>query len=131
MIGLDTNVLLRVFIEDEPVSQHAQCVALLRAVAPEPAMINPIVLAEATWTLSRRMKRSRRQVADFVADVLDAEVFDVPFSLAARRALKAYEHGRGDFADYLIAEINAEAGCRATFTFDTDAADHGHYSLLP
>ena len=131
MIGLDTNVLLRIFIRDEPEEQHVRSMDLLREAHPEPALINPIVLAEATWTLSKRMKRSREEVAGFVADVLDAEVFEVSSAKAARRALEAFANGRADYADYLIAEMNGDAGCRSTFTFDADAATYPLYDMVP
>lgn len=131
MIGLDTNVLLRIFIEDDPPSQHRRAVALVGGLAPEAAMVNPIVLAEAIWTLTRRMKRSRREVAIFVSDLLNTDVIEVSCADAVRRALGAYAAGKADFADYLIAELNAEAGCRTTYTFDIDAGQHAGYSLVP
>jgi predicted nucleic-acid-binding protein len=34
------------------------------------------------------------------------------------QALDAYEHGKGDFADYLIREQAQRAGCKAVYTFD-------------
>lgn len=130
MIGLDTNVLLRIFIEDDPPAQHRRAVALLEGVAPEVAQVNPIVLAEATWTLAQRMKRSRQEISTFVAALLNTDVIELSSADAVRRALGAYGAGRADFADYLIAELNADAGCRSTFTFDKAAADHAGYSLM-
>jgi predicted nucleic-acid-binding protein len=35
-----------------------------------------------------------------------------------KRAIDAYASGRGDFADYLIAEQSIAAGCSAIATFD-------------
>ncbi|MEP9350388.1 PIN domain-containing protein [Xanthobacter sp. KR7-225] len=131
MIGLDTNVLLRIFIEDDPPSMHHRAVGLLEGLAPEAAMVNPIVLAEATRTLVRRMKRSRQEVATFVASLLNADVIELSCADAVRRALGAYAGGKADFADYLIAELNAEAGCRTTYTFDIDAGQHTGYSSVP
>lgn len=131
MIGLDTNVLLRIFVEDDPPSQHRRAVSLMRDIAPERALVNAVVLVEATWTLARRMKRTRAQVSAFVADLLDAEVFEIACAEPARRALAAYAEGKADYADYLIAELNGEAGCRTTFTFEKDAALHPSYSILP
>ncbi|MGU3493239.1 PIN domain-containing protein [Xanthobacteraceae bacterium A53D] len=130
MIGVDTNVLLRVFIEGDDPRQHVRSVALFREIAPEPALLHPIVLAEATWTLTKRMKRPKGEVVTFIANVLDAEVFEIPYAPAARRALSAYEVGKADYADYLMGEMNADAGCRTTFTFDTDASAHPRYTLL-
>jgi predicted nucleic-acid-binding protein len=32
--------------------------------------------------------------------------------------LSRYRDGGADFADYVLAEVNREAGCRTTLTFD-------------
>ena len=45
-------------------------------------------------------------------------------------ALDDYRHGRADFADYLIALDNLEAGCETTLTFDRKAARHPAFKLI-
>jgi len=63
VIRLDANVLVRLFLEDNP----AQCGRARRfvdaATADEPCLVNPVVLAEFAWTLAKKMKRKR---AEFV-----------------------------------------------------------------
>lgn len=49
---------------------------------------------------------------------------------ATMRAIELYKRGPADFADYLIGEMNQLAGCKATLTFDEDAARHSTFALL-
>jgi predicted nucleic-acid-binding protein len=45
-------------------------------------------------------------------------------------AILWFEHGKADFADYLIAALNHDAGAAPTYTFDRVAAAHGAFALL-
>lgn len=129
MIGLDTNTLLRLALDDDP-DQRRRVVALLGR-GGEVFSINPIVLAEATWTMDRKLKLGRARVASFIEQVLDTAQFSVQSETAVARALADYRTGRADFADYLLAEMNLDAGCRTTATFDRDALDAKAFSAVP
>jgi predicted nucleic-acid-binding protein len=131
MIGLDTNVLLRLFIEDDPGQSDRARRFVNAAAADEPCVINPIVLAEFAWTLARNFKKKRPEVARLIEGVLSMDDLDVPFRRAARGALVAYRDGRADFPDYFLAAINAELGCVSTATFDRDALDYPVFSSVP
>jgi predicted nucleic-acid-binding protein len=56
MIGLDTNVLLRLGDEFEP-AQRRRALALIRAQGFGGCFVNVIVLCEFSWTLSWRWRR--------------------------------------------------------------------------
>jgi predicted nucleic-acid-binding protein len=47
-----------------------------------------------------------------------------------RQALQDYSTGSADFADCLIARLNAEVDCERTVTFDRKAARHADFELL-
>lgn len=129
MIGIDTNVLLRIFIADDDPPQHKRCVEFMRAQTSL-VRVNIIVLIEAVWTLQKKMGKSRSAIASFVGSVLEADTFDVEARDAVLTALTDFKRGPAGFADCLIARLNSEAGCSATFTFDTQAAKLPLYSLL-
>jgi predicted nucleic-acid-binding protein len=131
MIGVDTIVLLRLFLRDDE-SQRGRAERCIEHATRESAiMINPIVLAEFAWTLSRVRRLKRDDVADYIERLLSADDLSVLFPAAARRALLAYRSGKADFADYLLASINSEVGCRTTVTFDENALDFGAFSPVP
>ena len=130
MIGLDTNVLLRLFVEDD-VDQCRKARRFVgEAAAEAPCLINPIVLAEFAWTLARVFRLNRGEVARLIDTVLSADDLDVPFRISALRALESYRNGKADFPDYFLAEINAELGCISTATFDAAALDSRAFSAL-
>ena len=131
MKGVDTNVLLRLLLKDDAaqVVRAEQCIS--EATKDGPVLVNPIVLSELTWTLSRRIRLPRMEVADIVAELLLASDLAFMFKVPAQRALDAFRQGKADYADYLIAEINAEGGCATTFTFDREAQKHPSFTPIP
>jgi predicted nucleic-acid-binding protein len=131
VIGLDTNVLLRLFDSTDPM-QSAQSHALVRTQGVGGCYLNAIVLSEFAWTLARSYNESREVVAAHLASLLAAPEFVVGHSEEASRALGRYLSGRADFPDYFLAEINKTAGCPYTSTFDVDALKSGDpFSAVP
>jgi predicted nucleic-acid-binding protein len=124
MIGLDTNVLLRLGDDREP-DQRDRARALVGSQGASGCFVNPIVLSEFAWTLTRIYKLSRADVAARIALILEAPEFVVASLDEASRAVHRFRSGPADFADYFLAEINNSAGCAATATFDRDALKSG------
>jgi len=124
MIGLDTNVLLRLGDDEEPV-QRDRARALVLSQGVGGCFVNAIVLVEFAWTLLRRYKLSRGDVAARLALVLESPEFVVASSAEACRAVERYRAGPADFADCFLAEINRAAGCATTATFDREALKSG------
>ena len=124
MIGLDTNVLLRLGDDLEP-DQRDRARALVGSQGSSGCFVNPIVLSEFAWTLTRIYKLSRADVAARIALILEAPEFVVASLAEASRAVQRFRSGPADFADYFLAEINNSAGCAATATFDSDAIKSG------
>ena len=131
MIGLDTNVLLRLGDDRDP-PQRDRARALVRSQGPGGCFVNEIVLSEFAWTLTRFFKLLRGDVAARVAVVLESPEFIVASDRAAARALERFRAGPADFADYFLAEINSAAGCEMTATFDIDALKSGEpFAVVP
>ena len=131
MIGLDTNVLLRLFVEDNLAQSERARRFVGAAAADEPCLVSPIVLAEFAWTLATKFKQKRPELARLIEGVLSMDDLEIPFRRAAERALAAYRTGKADFPNYFLAEINAELGCASTATFDTAALDSPSFSPVP
>ena len=122
MIGIDTNILLRATLDDHP-TQSAQARKLLATLANEhPGFVNIPVLLEFFWVLRSRYKVPRPRLAAVLRDLLGVEHFVFEALDVAGRALAAYESGKADFADSVIALRNQEFGVLTTYTFDSDAA---------
>ncbi len=131
MTGIDTNILLRYVLGDEP----EQTARVRRFVDEEcgpdrRARINVVVVAELMWFVCRRLKASRDEAAAMLASLIDNAhlAFDAEEELVA--ALDAFSTGVAEFNDYLVAYLNVAAGHSPTLTFDRKAARDPAFSLL-
>jgi predicted nucleic-acid-binding protein len=129
VIGLDTNVLLRLFDRADQAQTRAT-EQLIAEQAQQGCLLNPIVLSEFAWTLARTYKMRREVVADHIDRILEAPEFIVPFADEAADAAGRFRKGPADFADYFFAAINRTLGCTTTLTFNDDAAKDERFTLL-
>lgn len=122
MIGLDTNILVRLFVEDDQV-QTAQARRFVRreCTAESPGFINCIVLAELAWVL-RRHGYGKGDIAGVVEKLLSGRDRRVEHPNEVAAALTDRKAGDMDLVDSLIARINRAQGCAVTATFDRKAA---------
>ncbi len=130
MIGLDTNVLLRYIIQDEPKqAKLATRFIETRLSLRNPGFIDQIVLCELVWVCESVYKFSRDDVAAMVQRVLETNVFIVERSDLAWKALERYRADL-DFPDALIGLTNSSYGCEQTVTFDKRAARRRSMTLI-
>lgn len=131
MIGLDTNVLVRFFTQDDPVQfRQAQSFIQDELSADEPGYINLIVLAELAWTLTRAYRFSKDEITSAVDALLDTNEILIQHEESVAAALALCRADKLEFVDALIAVLNRDAGCRETRTFDVRFADSNAAKLL-
>lgn len=87
--------------------------------------MNSVVLAEFTWTLRTRFKYGRVAILSAVEAMLQSAAFVMPDREAVNAAVTRSRDDAMDFADALIGELNIQAGCRTTMTFDGLSAKRG------
>jgi predicted nucleic-acid-binding protein len=123
MIGLDTNVILRCFVDDDPnQARQARQFVADRCTRENPGFVDRVALCEMVWVLSRGHRFDRARAADVVARLLINRDIILEDGDAVRAALKTFMERNIDFADALIGEVNRARGCEATATFDRKAA---------
>jgi predicted nucleic-acid-binding protein len=122
MIGLDTNILIRYVTEDDPV-QSAKATEILerRLTAQDPGFVSVVTMVETVWVLDRAYGLTAQEIAMAVERMLQVEVLAIENEQAVFNAMVALKQGCGSFADALIAELGARAGCTRTLTFDQKA----------
>jgi predicted nucleic-acid-binding protein len=122
MIGVDTNVLVRLFIvEDTP--QTARAVAFFAERSPDdPAYISLVVVAEFAWVLKRRYKYSYDRIGAALQGLLDSDDFVVERREVVEWSLSQFDRAKVDFSDLMISRTNLLADCTSTVTFDHDAS---------
>ncbi len=122
MIGIDTNVLVRYFAQDDPrQGQLATRFMAQRITRERPGFISLVVLAELTWVLRSRYKATRDELIQVVEQLLAHEHLEVQDANAVWLALDEFEQSGADFADALIASLGVQRGCQQTVTFDAKA----------
>ena len=131
MIALDTNLLVRLLTNDNPL-QSAKVDAWLRenATAKSPVYVDHIVLCELAWVLGKSYDYARGDVHKAIAALLLQDQFRVEAPAIVRQALALYETGPADFSDYLLAERARAAGFAPVLTLDKKAAKAATHQLL-
>lgn len=122
MIGLDTNILVRFIMQDDPrQSAIANDVFERRLTPAEPGYLSVVAMVETAWVLERAYGRTSAEIAAAIERVLQIDMLVVEAEQAVFEAVTALRSGDGAFADALIGALNTRAGCERTFSFDRKA----------
>jgi predicted nucleic-acid-binding protein len=122
MTGLDTNILVRYLTEDDPIqSRKARELIEPQLTEENPGFVSIVAMIELVWVLDRAYRLGPREIAKAVERILQVDVFVVENEQEVFTAMIVLKQGRGSFADALIAELGARAGCQHTLTFDRRA----------
>ena len=127
MIGLDTNILLRYIVQDDP-AQSARATEIIerRLTEQEPGFVSLVSILEVVWVLRSLFKRSRQEIANDIEMLLAADTLEIQNEQEVYSAVVALRNGSGTFEDALIGSLGVWRGCSATLTFDEDAAKRLH-----
>lgn len=130
MTGLDTNVLVRYIMQDDP-RQSPKATKLIESLDTDnPGFITLISVIELYWVLTSSYELRREQAAQALAAILRTKQLVVERADLVMQALRVYGAGKADFADCLIERSASGAGCHRTMTFDVGAAKHAGMSLV-
>ena len=131
MIGIDTNVLVRYIVQDDPEQSHAATQFLESTCSSErPGWVCLVVLCELTWVLTRAYGYDRTTVAEVIDHLLSTAELEIEQSTVVWRSARDFREGVAEFADHLIGHLNAHFEVDYTITFDRKAAEHKQFRLL-
>jgi predicted nucleic-acid-binding protein len=122
MIGVDTNVLVRFFVRDDPRQGSLADRFMNERTSDDPAFISVIVVAEFVWALEQVYDYQRSQIRAALALLLGSANVVLEREELVKTALMSAGEANSDIADSLIAALANDAGASATVTFDRDAA---------
>lgn len=130
MIGIDTNILVRYIVHDDPTQARAATRFIEHTLGDDkPGFINRIVLCELVWVLESGYGYVRAQIAETLQRLFEVDRLRIETPDLAWRALDAYRAGI-DFSDAIIALVNVSMNCEYTASFDRRAARFGKIKLL-
>ena len=131
MLALDTNVLVRLVTNDNPLqAQRVQEALDGELAAGRECMVGHIVMCELVWVLGRLYGYSLAQCQQTVAGLLAFEGLRFESMPAIMSAFKAWQQHGGDWADHLLGAQMQALGCDTVLTLDKRAARAATHRLV-
>lgn len=133
-IAIDTNVIVRILVQDPTAPD--QCAAARRLVAAaasagEPLLVSLCALLETEWVLRSRYKVTRKAISAAVIAMLETPGIEFEHDATVEEALYLLEQfPSADFADCLLAARATHLGRSRFVTFDAGAARLPRAELL-
>jgi predicted nucleic-acid-binding protein len=119
MIGIDTNILLRLWLDDDPAqSQRIDALLAEHGGTPGSLLVTDVVLVEAVWTLKSAFEQDKAAQLLAVKSLLDETAFAFEDREAIAQAVALFDSGSCGFADCLVVAQHGRQGCDFTATFD-------------
>jgi predicted nucleic-acid-binding protein len=130
--ALDTNILLRFIIDDDPAQSAAAERVLSDSIGShERLFISLPVLCEFVWMLqNKKLEQSKVIIVAAIQSLVNDGLFQIEARPQVNAALDLYRQGKAGFVDYLIGELAQRAGCRDTVTFDRALRGSPGFTIL-
>lgn len=123
MLGIDTNVLVRLLVADDAAQTRRARALVERALGDVGAILISLpVIIETEWVLRSRYGFDKTDSIKSFRGLLAATEFTFEDEPAIEEALYRWNDSAAGFVDCLIAAHNRRLGCFATATFDAAAA---------
>lgn len=123
MPALDTNVLVRLLVGDDPEQARLARDAIARAERnSDPLFVSLTVVLELEWVLRASYRYSKEQVLATVSALLEARELEFQEEASVERALHYYRESGADFAECMHLGCAATAARIPLWTFDRRAA---------
>ncbi len=121
MIGLDTNVLVRYFAQDDA-RQSVLATKLINGLSKEaPAFISLITVCEMVWVMESKYGQTKASIIGILRRLLESDELIIEEKPLVWAAFSAFQSGVLDFSDAVVLEAGKKAGCSHTVTFDKAA----------
>jgi predicted nucleic-acid-binding protein len=123
MPALDTNVLVRFLVRDDPAQAAAATEVLGRVTAAGEALFVPITVAlEIEWVLRSNYGFPKADIARTFGTLLSTRELSFESEAALEHALLLWQERRADFSDCVHVALAAQAGEQPLWTFDKRAS---------
>ena len=123
MLGLDTNVILRLLLADDPVQKKRASKTIARAKAAGiPVMLGLGVVLELEWVLRSNAKMDKAQVLGIFRLLLESYDVQIENEKVLEQAVHTYQNASADFGECLFLAQYQRMGCQTMLTFDAKAA---------
>ena len=131
MIAIDTNVLLRYLVRDDPQQAKAARALLEGLTREDPGYVCREVATELVWVLERANRFDRAEIADVLLELVatDCLVFESVEDVI--RSVLRYRRGGPGFSDLMTLAAAERAEALPLHTFDRRLARVEGATLVP
>jgi predicted nucleic-acid-binding protein len=131
MKAVDTNVLIRFLVKDDPKQANTVYRLFKHAESDHKEFWVPLaVILETIWVLESVYRISRQEVVDSITDLLRLPVLKFEAQAAVQSFIHSAGNSRVGLSDLLIAQSAKYSGCESVLTFDRTAARYALFELI-
>lgn len=130
MIGLDTNILVRYFAQDDPVQSPKATSCIESLTQDSPGLVSTTALVEMFWVLRSCYGMPKDEILLLLEGMLRTKSLIVQQSATVWKSVLAFRRSNADFEDCLIQASCEDSGCKYTLTFDQSAVKTAGMRLL-
>jgi len=117
MIGTDTNILVRAYLEDDIEQAEEAKEFLLKTTKDKSLFISSYAIFEFAWVLKTK-NYSRKEIYEAVIMLMDSIGVIIGQKDVVLTALEKYIKGKADFGDYMILAEGEKNKAYKLKTFD-------------
>ena len=128
MIAIDTNVLVRIIVEDVGQAEQTK-IARELAKKAQKIYLTQIVQVETTWVLAKVYKLNKPDLIAALDHLLENPAFVLQNLESFQTALGLFKQSQADFADCLIL-VESQHVQTMLYTFDKRLGKHPDTSLI-
>jgi len=121
LIGLDTNILVRVAVGDDPEQTRLAKERLSALTTSEPGFVTHVVMVEIWWELTRTYQKTPAEALAYLTSLTELATIVVQDRALVVAALAAVRDHQAGFADALIVAVSTANHCPRVETFDSAA----------
>ena len=130
MKALDTNVIVRYLVNDDPQQAQAACALFETLTDENPGLICREVVVELSGVLRRAYGFSREQIATVLEELIATAELHVETADDVMRAAVEYRSGGAGFSDRMIATAAKRFNNCMLYTFDKQVSQLAGAVLL-
>lgn len=130
MISIDTNIIVRAFLEDDYAQAQAAKKVMESAAKRGQLFISSYALLEFVWVLKVK-KFTRKEIYEAIITLTDSPGITIGQREVVLSAAEKFYKGKADFGDYMIFSEGERYGARTLKTFDYALLNESHHATLP
>jgi len=128
LIGIDTNVLVRTFLEDD-VAQAKAAKDIMESSAKDGKLfISSYAILEFVWVLKVK-KIPRKEIYEAIIMLTDSPGVTIGQRDVVLAAAEKFITGKADFGDYMILSEGEKHGSKVLKTFDQALLNEVHHGV--